>query len=127
MYRDFYKQIGEDLPPFPERYLTGCLVGRVDLIDIISLEEYQDTIPKQLQEPTEASYQFIVRNPCALDIPLKMTGQPGIYKMPKEIFIGARQVVKQTPVSWWPPKEFQNFSIGRFDLYPDEYVTWSRD
>jgi len=62
------------MPEFPERYQTGSLVGRVDLIDVISLQEYKDTVPAQLQEPTEASFQFIVRNPQALDIPLKMTG-----------------------------------------------------
>jgi hypothetical protein len=49
-YYDFYKSVGEDLPPFPERYLTGSLLGRVDLIDVITQQEYQDTIPKKLQE-----------------------------------------------------------------------------
>jgi len=51
------------MPEFPERYITGAVVGRVDLMDVISLDEYRDTIPKPLQEPTEASFQFIVRNP----------------------------------------------------------------
>lgn len=34
-YNDFYKSVGEDLPSFPDRYLTGAIVGRVDLIEII--------------------------------------------------------------------------------------------
>jgi len=37
VYRDFYAQIGEDIPDFPDRYLTGVIVGRVDLVDVISL------------------------------------------------------------------------------------------
>jgi len=53
-----------------------------------------------------------------LDIPLKMSGQPGIYKMPKEILLGAKNLLKKAPVSWWPTKEYRLYSLGRFDLYP---------
>lgn len=63
----------------------------------------------------------------ALDIPLKMTGQPGIYKIPKELWFGAKEVVKPVAYTWWPPEEFKNFSVGRFDLYPEKYVSWTRD
>lgn len=48
MYKEFYKSLGEDLPPFPDRYLTSSLLGRVDLLDIITLEEYKDTVPEKL-------------------------------------------------------------------------------
>jgi hypothetical protein len=47
MYKKIYKSVGDDLPPFPERYLTGCLVGRVDLIDVLAAQEYLDTVPKK--------------------------------------------------------------------------------
>jgi hypothetical protein len=47
-YANFYESIGEDRPDFPERYLTGVLLGRCDLIDIISYGEYEDTIPQKL-------------------------------------------------------------------------------
>ena len=47
--------------------------------------------------------------------------------MPKEIWLGAKEVIKQVPYSWWPLEEFKNFSVGRFDLYPEEYINWSRD
>jgi hypothetical protein len=36
MYRALYRSVGDHLPAFPERYLTGCLVGRIDLVDVIS-------------------------------------------------------------------------------------------
>lgn len=36
MYRTLYRSVGDHLPAFPERYLTGCLVGRIDLVDVIS-------------------------------------------------------------------------------------------
>ena len=56
-----------------------------------------------------------------------MSGQPGLYKMPKELLFGAKDKLKRMPYSWWPLEEFRNFSVGRFDLYPDEYAQWSRD
>lgn len=40
------------MPEFPDRYVTSCLLGRVDLVDIITLEEYNDTIPAKLREST---------------------------------------------------------------------------
>ena len=84
-------------------------------------------MPKTLQEETESQLQFIVRNPQVLEIPLQMTGQPGIYKMPKDVWVGAKGVLTKVPYSWWPPEEYKNFRIGRFDLYPDQYVQWSRE
>ena len=55
-YTEHYALVGEDLPPFPQRYLTGVVVGRVDLVDVLSLDEYNDTIPDVLRERTESSY-----------------------------------------------------------------------
>ena len=54
-----------------------------------------------------------------LDMPLRMPGQPSIFKMAKEFVIGARPLLKQVPYTWWPPKGFQNVAIGQFDLYPE--------
>ena len=76
------------MPDFPDRYQTGAVVGRVDLLDIITYDEYEDTIPTVLQEPTTATHLFIIRNPCILDIPIRMGGQPGIYKLPREVLLG---------------------------------------
>jgi hypothetical protein len=44
------------MPEFPDRYPTSVVVGRVDIIDIITLDEYHDTVPPVLQEPTECQY-----------------------------------------------------------------------
>jgi hypothetical protein len=54
-------------------------------------------------------------------MPLKMAGQPNIYKMPKELALGARPLLKKAPFSWWPPKEYQALVVGQFDIYPQEY------
>jgi hypothetical protein len=47
-YLWFYSAVGEDLPEVPDRYPTSVVLGRVDLIDIITLEEYKDTVPTKL-------------------------------------------------------------------------------
>ena len=114
--------MGEDLPEFPERYPTSVVVGRVDLIDIITLEEYQDTVPAQLQEPTECQYQFVVRNPMILEVPPRMSGQPNIYKMDRGLHFGIKDLVKKIPYTWWPPKEYRLYQLGRFDIYPLEFA-----
>lgn len=126
-YKSFYFDLGEEMPPFPDRYPTSHVIGRVDLIDVISLDECIDTVPQKLREPSTSAYQFIVRNPTYLDIPLKMSGQPGIYKMPKELLIGAKGLLKKAPVSWWPTKEYKLYSLGRFDLYPLDQADISED
>ena len=94
------------MPEFPARYLTGAVVGRVDMIDCLSHEEYRDTVPAALQEETQAKYLFVCRNPMYLDIPPRMAGQPNIFKMSKEIAFGVRRLLKKAPYTWWPPKEF---------------------
>lgn len=130
-YRTLYRQVGYDLPAFPERYLTGCLVGRVDLIDVISNQEYLDTIPEKIREHRASdempAFHFVVRNPQYLDIPLKMSGSPNIYKLPKEMLFGARDKLRAAPYDWWPPEQYRRHLMGRFDIYPDEHSSWSRD
>lgn len=49
-YKIHYKRIGKNRPSFPDNYPTSTLLGRVDLIDILTLDEYKDQIPKEIQE-----------------------------------------------------------------------------
>jgi hypothetical protein len=106
------------MPPFPARYFTSSLIGRVDLVDVLSLEEYHDTVPDALKEQTTSAYLFVTRNPKYLEMLIRMTGQPSIYKMPKEVFIGAKPLLKPVEYSWWPPRQYANSTIGQFDIYP---------
>ena len=53
-----------------------------------------------------------------LELPLRMAGQPNIYKMQKEIAMGARPLLKRVQYAWWPPKDYKLNSIGQFDIYP---------
>jgi hypothetical protein len=43
---------------------------------------------------------------------MRMSGQPNIYKMPKELFLGAKPLLKKSPFSWWPPKDFALYNVG---------------
>ena len=74
IYSEHYALVGEDMPEFPSRYPISVVIGRVDLVDVLSLEEYKDTVPDILQEKTESPYQFVIRNPQYLDMPLRMSG-----------------------------------------------------
>lgn len=42
-----------------------------------------------------------------LEMPLKMSGNPGIYKLEKGIFFGVKELLKKVPYDWWPPKAFK--------------------
>ena len=37
-YEQHYAMIGEDRPPFPQRYPTSAVIGRLDLIDVLTLD-----------------------------------------------------------------------------------------
>lgn len=41
--------------------------------------------------------------------------------MPREVMFGARPLLKKAPYKWWPLKEFENFVVGQFDIYPDNF------
>lgn len=41
--------------------------------------------------------------------------------MPKEIMVGARPLLKKPAYTWWPPKEYKDFVVGRFDIYPPNF------
>lgn len=55
-YKEHYQSIGEDMPTFPARYFTSSVIGRVELIDVLPLEEYHDTVPEILRERTTSAY-----------------------------------------------------------------------
>jgi len=43
-----------------------------------------------------------------LDIPMRLSGSPGLYKLPKEILYGCKDMLKKAPYSFWPPEEYKN-------------------
>lgn len=35
--------------------------------------------------------------------------------------MGARPLLKKVQYNWWPPKQYQLFNIGLFDIYPTQW------
>jgi hypothetical protein len=73
------------------------------------------------------AYLFVARNPMFLNIPLKMGGSPNIYKLPKETLHGARDKLQPVSYDWWPPEQYKRHVYGRFDLYPAEASSLTRE
>jgi hypothetical protein len=38
--------------------------------------------------------------------------------MDKALHFGIKDLLRKVPFSWWPPKEYKLYQLGRFDLYP---------
>jgi len=38
--------------------------------------------------------------------------------MEKSLHFGIKDLLRKVPYSWWPPKEYKLYQLGRFDLYP---------
>lgn len=55
-YESHYALVGEDRPEFPKRYHTSAVIGRVDLVDVLTLDQYNDTLPEVLRERTTSAY-----------------------------------------------------------------------
>ena len=64
-------------------------------MNILSDEEYKEHVPSELREPSESTFHFVVRNPQALVVPLKMGGDKKIFKLDKSVFLGARNGLRR--------------------------------
>lgn len=56
-----------------------------------------------------------------------MGGSPNIYRLPKEVFFGARDKLQPAAYDWWPPEQYKRQQFGRFDLCPAEMASWKQD
>jgi len=63
-----------DRPEFPSRYPTGVLIGRCELVDCLSQQDYRLSTPKELQEDNDSKYLFMIANPSKLIVPIQMHG-----------------------------------------------------
>ena len=73
-YRALYDQ--QDLP-FPEHYPTGCLLGCVEVTNVLPQEEYRLEFPNG---ESESPYVFICQNPYELFTKFSVKGQHKICK-----------------------------------------------
>lgn len=89
-------------PDMPERYPTGVLLGRIELVDCLNDEEYHSKIPDEFREPSECKYHFVVKNPEKLIVPIRMTGGKKIFKLEHDLWDGAKRGLRRVWTGWWP-------------------------
>jgi hypothetical protein len=85
-----YRHIVGDID-FPTNYLTGCLLGCVDLIDCLPQEEYLQIYPQgEISDP----YVWVLANPKALPFRLPIEPKQKIFKMEMHIHQAAKRALK---------------------------------
>ncbi|CAL8079942.1 unnamed protein product [Calicophoron daubneyi] len=81
-----YLRLGVPRSDLPASYPTGCLLGRVNVVDVLSQEEYREKYPNGL---SESPYVFVCDDPHEVLIKFPITGKHKIYKLPRNIHLAA--------------------------------------
>eukprot|EP00388_Colpodella_angusta_P016267 GDKJ01040300.1.p1 GENE.GDKJ01040300.1~~GDKJ01040300.1.p1 ORF type:complete len:757 (-),score=167.89 GDKJ01040300.1:55-2325(-) len=97
------------MPPLPEHWPTSCLLGCVEVVGNVSIEEIPALAEKGycLNEGNVSNWQMICWRPQKLPIPIKMSGEHKYWRLPADIHQNARKVL--TPVKYpceptWTPQ-----------------------
>ena len=99
-YRRLYD--GVDLPPFPSSYPTGCLLGVIDLQDVIDQKVYTEYIPKKFTGESTEPFLFVVRNPRRLMVNIRALGSRGIFDVDENLVSASVNTLKKVPTGWFP-------------------------
>ncbi|EFX82942.1 hypothetical protein DAPPUDRAFT_315992 [Daphnia pulex] len=89
---NFYKTLyGKTDLAFPQNYPSGCLLGCVEVVDILPQEEYR------IQHPngeSESPYVFVCENPHELFVKFPNKGQHKIYKLDPAVHQTAKKSLR---------------------------------
>jgi hypothetical protein len=99
-YRKLYE--GVDMPPFPQSYPTGVVIGVVDLQDVIDQKVYTETVPKKYTGESTSEHLFVVRNPRRLMVNIRCTGNKGIFDLQDGVVATAVNTLRRIPTNWFP-------------------------
>ena len=99
-YRKLYE--GQNMPPFPTSYPTGCVIGLVDLQEVISQPMYTEYIPKEFTGESTEDWLFVIRNPRRLMVNIKCVGNKNIFSLDPMVITAAAKTLKRVPTSWFP-------------------------
>lgn len=105
-------------PCFPKSYPTSCLIGCVDMVDCIKLENIKKIYPKEFLENNSSKYMFVCKNPRALDIPVKMPGDNKLFNLDQ--FLVERlndsnnTKINKVNTLWWPFENIINKDDKKF-------------
>eukprot|EP00096_Caligus_rogercresseyi_P000273 TRINITY_DN10680_c0_g1_i1.p1 TRINITY_DN10680_c0_g1~~TRINITY_DN10680_c0_g1_i1.p1 ORF type:complete len:521 (+),score=108.37 TRINITY_DN10680_c0_g1_i1:23-1564(+) len=92
-YRAHYKK--PDLK-FPTDLPTSCLLGSVDIIDVLPQEDYRERFPNG---ESLSPFVFIADNPQELKYKTPMSGQHKIYKLDPDVHNAATKALKHGPLN----------------------------
>ncbi|XP_066952695.1 activating signal cointegrator 1 [Macrobrachium rosenbergii] len=76
---------------FPQYYPAGCLLGCVDVVDVLPQEEYRGKYP---EGESDSPYVFVCENPQEMVLKFPMKGQHKIYKMDPKIHQAAKKALR---------------------------------
>jgi len=79
---------------FPPYYPTSCLVGCVDVIDVLPQEEYREAYP---DGESASPYVFVCHNPQELLIKFPMSGKHKLFQLDSKILQAAQKTIKKRP------------------------------
>lgn len=76
---------------FPQYYPAGCLLGCVDVIDVLPQEEYREKFP---EGESESPYVFVCQNPQEMILKFPIKGQHKIFKLDSKIHQTAKKALR---------------------------------
>jgi len=93
---------GKDVKvPFPALYPRSALLGRVQLVEVLSQPQFQRYRADHSESENSISmFVFICSQPHLLPLPLSITGQHKLWKLPETLFHNVREAVKPVSEKW---------------------------
>lgn len=89
---DMYRVLLKDKNlPFPQHYPSGCLLGCVDVVDVLPQEEYRAKFP---EGESDSPYVFVCENPQEMILKFPMKGEHKIYKLDSKIHQAAKKALR---------------------------------
>ena len=73
--------------PFPSSYPTAALLGSVIVDDVVTNADFAASAPPDLQaaELNDSPFLFLCSSPATLTVPIAVSGDHKIWKLPKLI------------------------------------------
>jgi hypothetical protein len=99
-YKSLFSRNNRTSPDFPSVYPTGVLIGRVELVDVISNEQYKDLMPEAQREESSSKFLFVVKNPSKLLVPIRMDGSKKLYPIDFSTWEGAKNGLRRVATDW---------------------------
>ena len=90
---EFYRAYHGGALNFPKHYPSSCVLGCVDVADVVDSEDYQQRFAEDNQE-SSSPYVFLCTNPQELIVKLNISGNHKIWQLDKGTHESARVGVR---------------------------------